>query len=539
MAIKKANIALLLSVALIIGLLAACGGSSTGGATTTAATTAAATTTSAEAATEATTTSVAATTAAATDTAEAEEDDDEKDAYLRVFYTKGGFEQPPTSPDSIQLKIMEDTGINFEFMYSANATEELAAMLASGDYPDIAGRLLYDPFTYYDEGVLLDLMPYMDLMPNITGLIPQRAMDFYKVNGEQIAIPKWTTTKRYNLIIRGDWLKKLNLEAPVTLDDMYTVGRAFVDNDPDGNGKDDTYAISGLGLDSFDYIFGAFGCIMGETSWNAENTHCNIYFKDVGGVLTPYAILPEMKEALTLLNQWYMDGLIDPEYVSHNSAIWTEKYEQSRFGITTHWWNWEAQRDAAMIDAIPEVESLRIAPPIGPGGLSGLRAVPEVVSSVIVFKNTKYPKSCARFLDYFHDEEGGMLTSYTGVEGLHWEKTPDGRYVTLPQFDVDNKWIQWYFLFENEQPLYKVETYLAPSRRGALEWNVVRDDADGMNPPALLQYKADLTALCAEVMNDMITGKVPLSDFDKFTEDFMKSGGQEWTDQVNELYAAR
>src|SRR5659263_83832 len=124
-----------------------------------------------------------------------------------------------------------------------------------------------------------------------------------------------------------------------------------------------------------------------------------------------------------------------------------------------------------------------------------------------------------------------MLTSYTGVEGVHWEQK-DGKYLTLPQFDKDNKWIQWYFLFENEQPLYKVETYLAPSRRDALKWKVISDAASTISTDAQIKYTNDLTALVADYFTRFITGKTPLTSFDKFVSDFNSRGGQEWTDQV-------
>jgi len=69
------------------------------------------------------------------------------------------------------------------------------------------------------------------------------------------------------LVIRQDWLDKLALKAPTTLDEFMTVAKAFTFDDPDGNGKADTYGycafIDGSGLSSmgvgprFDWIFGA------------------------------------------------------------------------------------------------------------------------------------------------------------------------------------------------------------------------------------------------------------------------------------------
>ena len=37
------------------------------------------------------------------------------------------------------------------------------------------------------------------------------------------------------------WLEKLNLEIPETLDELYTVLKAFTDQDRDGNGQNDNF----------------------------------------------------------------------------------------------------------------------------------------------------------------------------------------------------------------------------------------------------------------------------------------------------------
>jgi putative aldouronate transport system substrate-binding protein len=136
---------------------------------------------------------------------------------------------------------------------------------------------------------------------------------------------------------------------------------------------------------------------MGETNWNAPDTHCNIYFYEKDGKLIPQATRPEAKEALTVLAQWYKEGLIDPEFASQKNTVFDEKMVSNRFGVATYWWNWEAQREVAMKVNDPNVELIRIAPPKGPTGLSGLRGVPEVVSAVGVMKTTKYPEECAKF----------------------------------------------------------------------------------------------------------------------------------------------
>ena len=74
--------------------------------------------------------------------------------------------------------------------------------------------------------------------------------------------------KRTGLFIRKEWLDKLNLQMPKTLDDLLNVAKAFTFRDPDGDGKVDTYGFGaafdattysqGLGND-FAPIYGAFG----------------------------------------------------------------------------------------------------------------------------------------------------------------------------------------------------------------------------------------------------------------------------------------
>lgn len=45
--------------------------------------------------------------------------------------------------------------------------------------------------------------------------------------------------------IRTDWLEKLGLQPPKTMEDVLTISAAFVEKEPDGNGKKDTF---GLGI---------------------------------------------------------------------------------------------------------------------------------------------------------------------------------------------------------------------------------------------------------------------------------------------------
>lgn len=96
--------------------------------------------------------------------------------------------------------------------------------------------------------------------------------NYKKILDENPALQKLTTTngKRYTVgtispispnhaaIIRADWLEKLNLSIPKTPEDLLAVAKAFADQDPDGNGKNDTYGLT-LNSDSRRVLSHMFG----------------------------------------------------------------------------------------------------------------------------------------------------------------------------------------------------------------------------------------------------------------------------------------
>lgn len=125
--------------------------------------------------------------------------------------------------------------------------------------------------------------------------------------------------------IRSDWLENLGLAVPTTLEELEAVFYAFAQDDPDGNGQDDTYALSAggnsgaMGRYMFQSIFGIFG--VNPLFWT-ENEEGELEY----GFTTD-----EVKEALKLLSKWYADGLIDPEFITTDArSKWHRRGQQIR-----------------------------------------------------------------------------------------------------------------------------------------------------------------------------------------------------------------
>jgi putative aldouronate transport system substrate-binding protein len=451
--------------------------------------------------------------------------------HAKVLFTKGGFDAPPAN-DPIKAEIVKGSGVTFDQIAppSANYAEQVSVILSSNDKPDAVKLPKFaDLFDYQSQGALLALDDLLKDTPDIVKNIPKAALDQLRVDGKLYGIPIWTSEHRYNFIIRGDWLKKLNLSEPKTLDDLKNVYIAFRDKDPDGNGKKDTYGLAGIGFETFDPIFGAFGVMSPTTGfWYEEN-----------GKLLPTALAPNTKKALEYIKHLYAEGLIDPEWITtKNDAQLNEKGMKNQYGSTNHWWTWEPKLEEIMKKVDPNVEFRRIAPPIGPNGKSGVKGVNLVDTPIVILKNAKNPKAVMQLFNYLHTDQG-MMTAYTGVEGVHWKKNADGTIVTTDQFTKDSKWIQWYALFQNEQPLLKVETPLVQSRRDSLKWPIITNAGDGIITEAQKKYAADLQLLIEDSFGKIITGKADISEFDKLAQQWKSKGGDQWTTEINKAYQAK
>jgi len=127
------------------------------------------------------------------------------------------------------------------------------------------------------------------------------------VDGKYYAVP--TSTQAFNLYIRSDWRDNLGLENPQTWDDVVEIARAFTEDDPDGNGQDDTYGYVVPGSTTRGYASWFWITLL----WQAGGD----YFEPQGdGTYQPALDTPEAKLAL----QWLRDMVFEHQVVQPGAA---------------------------------------------------------------------------------------------------------------------------------------------------------------------------------------------------------------------------
>lgn len=141
--------------------------------------------------------------------------------------------------------------INYKWAVAGEGFQQKVTMaVASDDLPDIMTLPAKDYFTLAKAGKLADLTPYFDKYASDTLKSTLNAdggkqMKTAYVDGKLYGIPQtggFDATADM-IWIRQDWLEKLNLPVPKTLDDVVKIAKAFRNDDPDGNGVKDTFGI--------------------------------------------------------------------------------------------------------------------------------------------------------------------------------------------------------------------------------------------------------------------------------------------------------
>ena len=240
--------------------------------------------------------------------------------------------------DPMLQKIEQDLGIKLTVLPMTwdNEIEMKLLWAASDSLPDIIS-------TYTVEEDLARF--YQWLQSGLTRSIPQALIDKYptvktfvdsnvavqavKAYTNEISfIPRPFSMKNTFLFdqgcgfyIRKDWLRNLGLEEPKTVDEFYTVLEAFTNNDPDQNGKNDTY---GLVLTR-----GIPGAIF--SWWGVELADWVV--DEADGQLKPAYLTDAGLPAFEFLNKCYNEGLIDPEYATNSTAAAQQKFAQGSFGV--------------------------------------------------------------------------------------------------------------------------------------------------------------------------------------------------------------
>lgn len=242
-------------------------------------------------------------------------------------------------------KLLKDLNVKFVIKNDPNWDfTQLRQYVAAGDTPDlffgVIPDLINDICNFKSQGLLREWP--MDLVakyPQLQALFDSSTATVTKQLSKGFgtdkiyALPQIISQSRIwkadisttAMIYRKDWVKTLGLETLVqknmTMDEFYSLLKAFTTKDPDKNNKDDTYGlVTGFRLTSFMQYWG-----VRTEEWT---------YDPKTGLVRPEYLTDKMLAPLKWLQKIYREGLVDPEIMSNTSyKNVDQKFGTDKFGV--------------------------------------------------------------------------------------------------------------------------------------------------------------------------------------------------------------
>ncbi len=239
-------------------------------------------------------------------------------------------------------------GINIKVLWTVDASQyesKLNTLISAGDIPDLFTNISPQQMNVLRKSdMIADLTDILNnnLSPEakelMLGSAAKNAINAVTYDGRIMFLPQNISENQadaFPLFIRLDWLKNLNLEIPKTLDDLKKIAIAFTKNDPDGNKKNDTYGLAIAaqkslltdwgGLYGFFPAYGVQPCVWYDGML--------FYSKDASGKAVWDGTRPEVKEGFQLLADLYKEGAIPSDFATMDSSRVTAELNGSKAGM--------------------------------------------------------------------------------------------------------------------------------------------------------------------------------------------------------------
>ncbi len=473
---------------------------------------------------------------------------------ISLWYNATAIEAGAPPADWKAYKIIrEKFGINLELtMMPVTPTDRNVKInaAAEGDaLPDMAVVNREPLLNLIDKGLIMAVDDLYPLMPDRTEkMYNESSRRFATIKGKcyGFSTPGGNIQKNEGVLIRKDWLDKLGLSVPKTMDEYLDVMRAFTFKDPDGNGKDDTYGYGafveintyeeGLGR-RLDPIFGAFGV---PGTWNLSEKNAGLNVRK-----------PEYFEALSTVATMQKEGLIDPNWLGYKKDDFRAAWKSGRFGIMREQHSaYASEANYAPFDRrFPDGEWIVIDPPKGPEGKSAVGVYTIPYTTLVISKKAESEGKApliARLLEWMVSDEGYYLMGW-GEEGVNFvfdenhipvaEGIPDpsksfAKIAQQPLTQLRNM-VFWHSDAElvSRYPTYKTEvSHKEMSALKVLREMQKKEWVNATGSDTLPLPDAELKKFYEDGVIDFVTGKKELTkeNWAEWLKEFDKMGGEKW-----------
>ncbi len=446
------------------------------------------------------------------------------------------------TPDSPVWQALEEyigAKLDISWVPASSYGEKLTATLGSGSYPMV---LLVDTRsssiiqnsragTFWEIG---DKISDASKYPNLSQANPI-ILNNISIDGKVYGLYRARTLGRNGVSIRADWLKNLGLEIPTTIDEFYNVLKAFKENDPDGNGQNDT-----------------FGMIMTTSPTSFENLAVwfgapNKYGVDEEGNMTPDFLTDEYFEAMQFLKKLYDEQLINQDMATYDGTKWDEQFLTGKAGVIIDVAD-RARRLATNIASKDPNAEVGVFGYLKRDANSEIRTLPTTgYNGYFVFPKKALPNEedlefVLGVMDKMNDQAAMNLMNY-GIEGRQYEIV-DGFAEVTTDSNLTKEFGDLNKISTGIVELELVKTYANETAKEVdrvykdNEQYAVANPAEAFVSDTYSKKGPQLDAIISEARTRYIVGQIGEDEWKAELERWKSNGGNDIIQEISDQYKA-
>jgi putative aldouronate transport system substrate-binding protein len=465
----------------------------------------------------------------------------------------------------------EVLGIKIKYDWTAKGDlyrQKLGASIASGNIPDVVKVNAQQLRELSNAGLIEDLT---DVYEQYASTLTKRVLseegdgpfETATIDGKLMGIPQTSSSiEDADLIwIRTDWLNRLGLKPPTTMQELLTISKAFTEDDPDRNGKDDTFGI-GATQNLGDPVMGLVDLMAGYDAFP------NIWIKNQQGKLVYGGIQPEVKTALKVIQDMYRQGQIDPEFALKDGEKANKLIASGKIGMI-YGEQWVSFLLNTSRDNDPNADWQAYPIVSATGDAAKVPLEFNTNTYFAVKKGYEHPEAIIKLFNLHLEKNWGQTAEYekyynttTSAVWLLSPVTPSPTRKNLEAFRqikaasrIGNN-----DLMKDEAKYIKkrMDTYLSGNDYGGWGWlktygpagafsiidqyekkdQLLYESFVGAPTDTMIDKQLILSDLQNETYLNIILGR-PINEFAQFVNNWYKLGGDKITDEVNQWYAKR
>ncbi|TBL69694.1 extracellular solute-binding protein [Paenibacillus thalictri] len=449
--------------------------------------------------------------------------------------------EPPKDNDPIITAVEKLTNTDLQIQWVPNGTydEKVNATIASGQLPMVflVGTPLPSNIkNAMKAGQFWEIGPYLKEFPNLEKALNPQVLKSTAVGGKYYTINRARSLVGDGMIYRTDWLNKLGMKPPTTLDEMYQVIKAFATKDPDGNGKNDTLGLAEeKGLRGFKLILAATG---GGNVWEVKNDQ-----------IVPAHESKAFTDAMDWYRRLYQEKLINQDFAITERVQNIDNGNKGLFGfrlgdndfITRHSELFKLT-PSAELDTSSILKGVNGTKLLMDNGVSGSFVIPKQT-----VKTEADLKKILQYFDKLSTKEGQNIFEW-GIEGVHYtikdgkaDRTPEqaAKYAAeVIQMQQAMQVADGSLAMEGILDKYTSKYKVAKKEAAAVADIFVINPAAAYSSPTFDQKRTQLDKIISDARVKYIMGELDDKGWKAALDSWRKSGGDKVLEELNQEYKA-